>query len=157
VLLEAAQLVVADTIEVDGNIPAGRVLDIDPDSGTQLDVGSPVVLTVATGRTQVPDVRGQGQDEAAGALQEAGFTVAIELRDDAGEPGRVLDQDPVGALAGRGSTVRIVVSQTPPPPPPPSPSPSPSPEPTPEPTPTPSPTPTASPSPQPSPLPSPVP
>jgi serine/threonine-protein kinase len=115
-LLQQAKLVVGKVVPRDGNLPAGRVLDISPPAGTQLRVGSPVVLTVASGRLQVPDVRGQPQDAAAGALQQAGFSVAIDRRDDPGPPGLVLAQSPVGSLAPRGSTVTIVVSQTPPPP-----------------------------------------
>jgi eukaryotic-like serine/threonine-protein kinase len=138
VLLDQAQLVLERVVERDGNIPAGRVLEISPAPGTQLRVGSGVVLTVASGQVEVPDVRGRSQDEAAAALQEAGFNVAIERRDDPGEPGRVLAQTPVNTRAPRGSTVTIAVSQVPPPP---------SPEPTPEPTEEPSASPTASPSP----------
>jgi beta-lactam-binding protein with PASTA domain/predicted Ser/Thr protein kinase len=158
VLLEAAKLAIERVVQVDGNIPAGRVLEISPPAGTQLDVGSPVVLTVASGMVEVPDVRGQTQDEATAALQEAGFNVGIELRDDPGEPGRVLAQDPVNSRAPRGSTVRIAVSQVPPPPEPsPTPTPTPSPTPTPTPSPTPMPTTTTTPSPTPSPRTSPSP
>jgi beta-lactam-binding protein with PASTA domain/predicted Ser/Thr protein kinase len=154
VLLDQARLVVERVVTRNGNIPAGRVLEISPPPGTQVPAGSAVVLTVASGEVEVPDVRGQTQEEAAAALQAAGFSVAIALRDDPGEPGRVLEQDPVNTLAARGSTVTIVVSQVPPPP---TPSPEPTDTPTPTPTATASPTPTATRSPSPSPTPSPTP
>ncbi|HVM26459.1 MAG TPA: Stk1 family PASTA domain-containing Ser/Thr kinase [Mycobacteriales bacterium] len=134
-LLGQAKLVVERVVQRDGNIPAGRVLEISPPPGTQLPAGSAVVLTVASGQVEVPDVRGRSQGEAAAVLQEAGFSVAVELRDDPGEPDRVLAQDPVNARAARGSTVRIVVSQTPAPAPPPSPEPEPTETPSPSPSP----------------------
>jgi eukaryotic-like serine/threonine-protein kinase len=151
VLLQQAKLVIDRVVQVDGNVPAGRVLEVNPPPGTQLRAGSGVVLTVASGQVEVPDVRGQTQQEAATALQAAGFSVAIEPRPDPGEPGRVLAQNPVNTRAARGSTVTIAVSQEPPPP-------EPSPEPTPEPTAEPSPTPSPEPSPEPeSPSPTPAP
>ena len=110
----------------DGNIPEGTVLATSPQPGTQVAAGSEVTLTVASGNVQVPDVRGRALQEGVDELQRAGFSVGIEPRDDAGAPDRVLDQSPVNQLAGRGTTVVIVVSKTPPPPPP-SPSPDPSP------------------------------
>jgi eukaryotic-like serine/threonine-protein kinase len=139
VLLQQAKLTIERVVMRDGNIPAGRVLEVSPEPGTQVRAGSAVVLTVASGQVEVPDVRGQGQDEAADGLQAAGFSVAIELRNDPGEPGRVLAQNPVNTRAARGSTITIVVSQTPPPPPPPSPEPPPPPSPTPSPSPGPEP------------------
>jgi eukaryotic-like serine/threonine-protein kinase len=149
VLLQQAKLTVERVVERDGNIPAGRVLEISPEPGTQVRAGSAVVLTVASGLIEVPDVRGRTQDQAVDALQAAGFSVAIERRDDAGQPGRVLSQSPVNTRAPRGGTITIAVSQPPPPPPPPSPEPPPpSPEPpAPTPTPTPPPSPPAVPEP----------
>ncbi len=143
VLLTERKLVLGSTVTRDGNIPEGTVLGISPPPGSQLPAGSKVVLTVASGRVQVPDVRGKSVEEAAQLLQRAGFSVGIQPRDDTGEPDRVLEQSPVNALAPRGSTVVIVVSRTPAPP---SPSPSPSPQSTQAP-------PSASPSPQPQPSP----
>ena len=136
-LLAEAKLVVGDVVTVDGNLPAGRVLEISPAAGTQVDAGSAVRLTVASGQVEVPDVRGQTRDEAAAALQQAGFSVAIELQQDPGEPNRVLAQTPVNTRAARGSTVQITVSEPP------------APEPTPTPTPSATPSPTGQPSPPP--------
>jgi eukaryotic-like serine/threonine-protein kinase len=132
-------------VQRDGNIPAGRVLEISPEPGTQVRAGSTVVLTVASGLVEVPDVRGRTQDEAAATLQQAGFSVAIEQRPDPGEPGRVLAQNPVNTRAERGGTITIAVSVEPPPPPSPEPTPEPPPPPSPEPSPSPEPTPPAEP------------
>ncbi len=137
VLLTERKLTVVDVVPRDGNIPAGTVLAISPQPGTQVPAGSEVTLTVASGNVQVPDVRGRALEEATAELQRAGFSVGIEPRVDPGTPDRVLDQSPVNQLAGRGTVVVIVVSTTPPPP-------------SPTPTPAPAPSPTAEPSPEPS-------
>jgi beta-lactam-binding protein with PASTA domain/predicted Ser/Thr protein kinase len=140
VLLNERKLTVGDVVTRDGNIPAGTVLGISPQPGSQVPAGSAVALTVASGRIEVPDVRGKSMQEAAEELQRAGFSVGIQPREDPGPPDRVLEQSPVNTLAERGATVVIVVSQEP--------APSPSPEPSPS---EPSPSPETSPSPQPSP------
>ena len=114
-LLGQAKLTVQDVVPQDGNVPEGRVLGITPAPGTQVRTGTPVVLTVASGLIEVPDVRGRSESEAVEALRAAGFSVGIERRPDPGAPGRVLAQSPVNRRAGRGSTVTIAVSQTPPP------------------------------------------
>ncbi len=142
VLLAERKLTVVDAVTRDGNIPAGTVLAISPQPGTQVPAGSEVTLTVASGNVQVPDLRGRALQEAIDELQRAGFSVGIEPRDDPGAPDQVLDQSPVNELAGRGTPVVIVVSRTPPPPPPsPSPVPPPPVEASPEPSPEPSPSP----------------
>ena len=138
VLLAERKLTVASEVLRDGNIPEGTVLAISPAPGSRLRAGSEVVLTVASGQVQVPDVRGLSREEAVAALQQSGFSVGIQPRDDPGAPDRVLDQSPVNQLAGRGTAVVIVVSQLPAPPSP-APSASPAPSPTPSPSPSPSP------------------
>jgi beta-lactam-binding protein with PASTA domain/tRNA A-37 threonylcarbamoyl transferase component Bud32 len=148
VLLNERKLTIGDVVTRDGNIPAGTVLGISPQPGAQVPAGSAVALTVASGRIEVPDVRGSSVQEAAEELQRAGFSVGIQPREDPGPPDRVLEQSPVNTLAERGATVVIVVSQEPAPSPSPEPSPSPSPSPSPEGSPSPQPSPAA---PQPSP------
>jgi serine/threonine-protein kinase len=118
-LLVERRLVLGEQVPRDGNVPAGTVLAVTPEPGTQVRAGTAVAVVVATGRVQVPDVRNRSAQEAAAELQRAGFSVGLQPRDDPGEPDRVLDQSPVGVLADRGSTVVVVVSRTPPPPPPP--------------------------------------
>jgi serine/threonine-protein kinase len=127
-LLTERKLKIADAVPQDGNVPAGTVLAITPEPGKQVPAGSEVALVVASGKVQVPDVRGRTAEEATAELQRVGFSVGLQPRVDAGAPDLVLDQSPVAALAERGSTVVVVVSQPPPPPPSPSPSPPPLPE-----------------------------
>ena len=112
--LKDAKLVIGQVIARDANLPAGQVLAIQPAPGAQLAAGTKVTLVVASGKVQVPDLRGKTQDEAIAALQQLGFSVGIEPRDDPTHPpGTVIDQRPVNALAPRGSTVVIVVARVP--------------------------------------------
>ena len=143
-VLTKSKLTVRQEVPRDGNIPPGTVLEISPPPGSQVRAGSDVVLTVATGQTQVPGVLRKTRSQAVSELQKAGFSVGIELRDAPGPPEIVLSQTPPGGLAPRGSAVILVVSQVPPPPPPP---PSPSPSPLPPAPPSPEPTESASPPP----------
>jgi serine/threonine-protein kinase len=157
--LKDAKLTIAQVLTRDVNLPEGQVLDIRPLPGSQVRANSQVSIVVASGKVQVPDLRGKTQEEAIAALQKLGFAVGIEPRDDpACQPnvptstcGKVLDQRPVNQLAPRGSTVVIVVARAPA-----SPSPTPSPSPVgPSPFPSFGPSePPPSPSPQPSPTPS---
>ena len=168
VLLTERRLKLGPDVARNGNVPAGTVLAIRPAPGTQVPAETVVTLTVATGRVQVPDVRGQSREQAVSALQKAGFSVGVQPRESTGTVDRVLEQRPVGRLADRGTAVIIVVSvrpvpkpsPSPSPPPPPAPpvaSPVPSPVPTPTAAPTPLPSPPASPAPPPSPPASPIP
>ena len=152
--LTDGKLGIGQVIPRDVNLPAGQVLALQPPPGTQVPAGSKVTLVVASGNVQVPDVRGKSQDAAVQALQQLGFQIGLEPRDDPGcRPGdltstcgRVLDERPVNSLAPRGSAVVIVVARAPAPP-----SPSPSPVTSPSPS---SLSPPASPAPAPSPSPS---
>jgi beta-lactam-binding protein with PASTA domain len=129
---------------------------MQPPPGTQVAAGTKVTLVVASGRVQVPDLRGKTQEEAIKALQTLGFSVGIEPRDDPGcgpsipnsTCNKVIDQRPVNQLAPRGSTVVIVIAREPA-------SPTPAPSPTDGFPPPPSPEPSTEPSPSPSPQPSP--
>jgi serine/threonine-protein kinase len=117
-VLRRAKRELGEAVPRDGNIPAGTVLSVTPAPGTQVPTGTEVAIVVASGKVQVPDVRGRTVQEATTELQKAGFSVGLQPRDDPGAPDRVLDQSPVGTLAARGSTVVVVVSRQPPPPPP---------------------------------------
>jgi serine/threonine-protein kinase len=116
--LSAAKLVVKTTTR-DGSYPAGQVLDVVPRPGTQLAVRQTVTVVVASGQTQVPDVRGLDQDTAISRLGAAGFAIGIRPAPSTTSPGTVLAQTPVNVLARRGSEVIIDVaydpSATPPP------------------------------------------
>ncbi len=110
--LSAAKLVVKTTPR-DGNFPAGEVLDVLPRPGTQLASRQSVTLVVATGRTQVPDVRGMDRQSAIDRLGAAGFAIGVRPAPSAEPPGTVLAQSPVNVLARRGSEVIIDVAYDP--------------------------------------------
>jgi serine/threonine-protein kinase len=127
----AAAKLVDKVIPRDGNFPAGQVLDVIPRPRTQLPAHSTVTLIVASGKVQVPDVRGLAVDIALAKLGQAGFGVGIRSVVSPVKQGTVLQQTPVNVLAPRGSDVVIDVAQTPSPTPAPSASATPSATPTP--------------------------
>lgn len=116
---------------------ADQVLGQHPAAGQQVESGSSVDLTVASGLNEVPDVAGMDPVAAATLLRAAGFTVA-------GVPTSVGTADGTLPAAGTtlpvGTTLTIVLVE-----PTPSPTPSLPPDTTPTPTPTPGPTPTETP------------
>ncbi len=116
----------------DGNDPAGQVLDVQPKQGTRLGTGATVLIVVASGNVQVPDVRGLPRDVAIARLGAAGFAIGVRQLASTSPPGTVLQQNPVNTLAPRGSDVIVDVAQPPPPAPtPPAPTPTPTATPTP--------------------------
>ena len=116
VLTERRLTVSPEVVTRDGFYAEGTVLAVTPEPGRQVRAGTPVVLTVASGRVPVPDVQGQSRDAAVQTLRDAGFSVRVELQYAEGEADRVLDQSPVARLREAGSTVTLTVSQTIPPP-----------------------------------------
>jgi len=99
----------------DSEEPEGRVLDVDPPEGTELEVGETVTLTFSSGNLlPVPDVVTDPQGEAVGALQQAGFQVDVQTSDEPpselGQIGTVQAQNPAGGeTAPRDSVVTIFV------------------------------------------------
>jgi eukaryotic-like serine/threonine-protein kinase len=95
---------------------AGTVVAQDPRGGRIVNQGSIVHINVSKGLQplQVPDVRGQLFDNAAGQLQGAGFAVARRDVDSSQPKDTVIDQDPrSGASLSRGGTVTLFVSKGP--------------------------------------------
>jgi eukaryotic-like serine/threonine-protein kinase len=94
----------------------GTVVAQSPRAGTLVTQGSIVHINVSKGLQplQVPDVRGQLYDNAAGQLQGAGFAVARQDVDSSQPKDTVIDQDPRGgASLARGGTVTLFVSKGP--------------------------------------------
>jgi eukaryotic-like serine/threonine-protein kinase len=95
---------------------AGTVLSTDPVSGTTVDKGSAVTVTVAAEpAVAIPNVAGQDQVAAQTALQTAGFQVTVQPAPSNTVPaGKVIATDPVaGTMAPKGSTVTMQVSTGP--------------------------------------------
>ena len=92
----------------------GRVIRSTPDAGVDAEVGTPVAIVIGTEVTAVdiPNVDGQGSQQARQALEGAGFTVEEQEVDGPGDQGVVLSTSPGGGTqAAPGSTVTMQVSR----------------------------------------------
>ncbi|HEX3648880.1 MAG TPA: PASTA domain-containing protein, partial [Pseudonocardiaceae bacterium] len=98
-----------------GSVPKGQVVALNPGPGTQLKLGSPVVVVLSKGPppNPVPNVVGQPRDQAFAALSQAGFSPFDEPQAfDPNTPGgAVIKTDPAaGAVAPDGNKVGVVTS-----------------------------------------------
>jgi beta-lactam-binding protein with PASTA domain/tRNA A-37 threonylcarbamoyl transferase component Bud32 len=121
-----------------------EVLTVEPAEGESAPLGSEVVLTVATGQSEVPNFIGSSRQRAEDDAKAAGFDTPSFTEKESDQPaGTVIEQDPkAGTKVSRNTDIKLTVAI-------PKPEPSPAPEPSstnapPVPTPTPSGDPTAS-------------
>ena len=101
------------TYEESDKFTVGIVMRTSIEEGTQVPVGTTVVLTVCgNSGSRIPSVVGLTKDEAVDLLTEAGFNVNIaEASSEKVEAGYVISQDPEGDVqADGGSYVTITVS-----------------------------------------------
>jgi len=96
--------------------PVDEVTAQSPASGTRVDKGTQVTITVSTGpeQVQVPDVTGLPERQAGGRLRGAGLAPVTRERDTTteGEDGTVLEQRPAGGVeVDKGDQVVIVVGR----------------------------------------------
>ena len=94
----------------------GTILEQDPASGEKIEKGSEVSVVVSdTQVADVPDVKGDQQDDAQSALEDAGFKVKTEEKESSdAEKGLILEQDPEGGSTEKlGSEVKITVGTGP--------------------------------------------
>ena len=104
------------TYEESDKYTVGVVMRSSVEEGTQIPVGSTVVLTVCgNSGSRIPSVVGLPKDEAVDLLTEAGFNVNItEASSEDVESGLVISQDPEGDVQAEGGTyVTIEVSTGP--------------------------------------------
>ena len=104
------------TYEESDKYTVGVVMRTSVEEGTQIPVGTTVVLTVCgNSGTKIPSVVGLTKDEAVDLLTEAGFNVNItEASSEEVESGYVISQDPEGDVQAEGGTyVTIEVSTGP--------------------------------------------
>ncbi|MBQ8329322.1 MAG: Stk1 family PASTA domain-containing Ser/Thr kinase [Lachnospiraceae bacterium] len=104
------------TYEESDKFTVGIVMRTSVEEGTQVPVGTTVVLTVCgNSGSKIPSVVGLTKDEAVDLLTEAGFNVNIaEASSEEVEAGYVISQDPEGDVqADGGSYVTITVSVDP--------------------------------------------
>ncbi|MGX2995995.1 Stk1 family PASTA domain-containing Ser/Thr kinase [Streptomyces sp. JNUCC 64] len=107
-----------DTKYKQSDAPVGEVLDQDPVSGTEVEKGESVTLTVARAkeRTAVPDVSGQTCDTAKRQLQDSDLVgTCTEVESSEADPGQVFGQSPAaGTPVSPGSTVNLQIAKAPP-------------------------------------------
>src|SRR5215217_3899548 len=80
--------------EFSDTVRAGRVIETAPSEGSTVRKGSTVTLVVSRGpeKVAVPDVVGEGREEAERLLREAALEASVTEREDAdAEPGTVLE------------------------------------------------------------------
>jgi serine/threonine protein kinase len=114
--LKRAGFAFKTTEQFSDSVDPGVVIRTDPVAGTLIDRGQVVTMLVSRGAdtVQVPDVIGQSQGSAEAELRQAGFFPDISTSPSDSPEGTVFQQQPVaGTLAGRHSTVTIVISQGP--------------------------------------------
>ncbi len=115
--LNDAGFKVAKASQASATVPAGTVISTAPAIGTQAQRGSTVTLNVSTGpdTANIPDVVGQGQNDASTALADAGFDVrVVQVPSSTSNMGKVITQSPAaGVNANKGTTVTITVGTGP--------------------------------------------
>ena len=113
--LAAAGLVISQTIATPSDEPQGTVLSVMPLPGSTITAGSGVVLTIASGEVEVPDLIGVEAIQAKTLLIQAGFLIN-EFNDyDASQPiGVVIRQAPeAGTTQTIGKPVTITINLAP--------------------------------------------
>lgn len=113
--LVAAGLRVSRTVAVDSEQEPGIVLKVSPEPGSTVEAGTGVVLEIASGNVQVPQLVGVTEIEARTLLTQAGFLVKTVEAFDANQPiGIVLAQAPsAGETKIIGSSVTITINKAP--------------------------------------------
>ena len=104
------------TYEESDKYTVGIVMRSSVEEGTEIPVGTTVVLTVCgNSGTRIPNVVGLTKEEAVELLTQAGFNVNIsEVSSEEVDKGIVISQDPEGDVqAEEGSYVTIEVSKGP--------------------------------------------
>lgn len=114
-VLEAAGFAVrADSVEDES--PPGRVVDLEPEAGTELALPGEVVLTVSLGppRVPMPLLLGMEQEQALDTLEALGLPV-VEIEEVfrfGRDQGVVVEQSPpADSLVERGTEVRFSVGR----------------------------------------------
>ena len=114
-LLAAAGLVIAKTDAAPSDEVQGTVLSVTPEPGSKITAGSGVVLTIASGEVEVPNLIGVEAIQAKTLLIQAGFLVR-EFNDyDATQSvGVVIRQAPdAGTTQTIGKPVTITINKAP--------------------------------------------
>ncbi|PIE19259.1 MAG: hypothetical protein CSA64_05285 [Arachnia propionica] len=100
----------------------GEVVAVAPGAGKDLPLDTEILITVATGKTPVPNLNGLTLDDARDLAGKFGFSLEAHYEDSTNPPGKIFGQDPkVGTIELRSKPIIVKVAQTPtaPPTPPP--------------------------------------
>jgi serine/threonine protein kinase len=113
--LTAVGLTITQTVPMDSNKTPGTVLKVTPNVGSSVDAGSGVILQIANGNLQVPQLVGMSEIQARTVLSQAGFLIQVVT---ASDPNQALDvvlaQAPnADTIQTIGSTVTITVNKAP--------------------------------------------
>lgn len=113
--LSAVGLLVAQTEAVPSDEPLGTVLKVTPEVGSTITAGSGVILQIASGQVEVPDLIGIDAIQAKTILVQVGFLVKEVEAYDANQPaGVVIRQAPdAGTTQTIGKSVTITINKAP--------------------------------------------
>jgi len=96
------------------DVEKGLATGTTPAAGEQVASGTPVVLLIASGQVDLPDVTGMTEDEARSTLTALGLSVTTKRVETGGEPdGTVFKQSPGPGTVDVGTAVTITVAETP--------------------------------------------
>ncbi len=105
---------VVKRVDVDGPQAAGTVVDQTPSANANLKPGDEITLEVASGQNVLPDVIGDGIDEATATIKKAGFVVnaVSEGTEDPARFQKVLATDPAsGGPIAVGTTITVTYGE----------------------------------------------
>ena len=113
--LSAAGLVVSLTEAIPSDEAQGTVLKVTPEPGSTITAGSGVVLQIASGEVEVPNLIGIDGIQAKTLLVQAGFLInELEASDPDQPTGVVIRQAPDGGTTQTiGKSVTITINKTP--------------------------------------------
>ena len=113
--LAAAGLVISKTEAAPSDEPQGTVLEVTPEAGSTVTAGTGVVLTIASGEVEVPDLIGVEAIQAKTLLIQAGFLVREFIDYDPTQAeGVVIRQAPdAGTTQTIGKPVTITINKAP--------------------------------------------
>ena len=111
--LTSVGLLIAQTVAVDADSAPGTILKVIPDPGSIVEAGSSVVLQIASGNIQVPNLIGLKEAEAKAVLIQSGFSLRELTSTDPSKPiDVVIAQAPTaGTTRPIGSAVTITINK----------------------------------------------
>ncbi|MDQ3981069.1 MAG: Stk1 family PASTA domain-containing Ser/Thr kinase, partial [Actinomycetota bacterium] len=104
------------TSQASDEVPEDEVISQFPESGREVESGTPIDLVVSSGPEEIlaPSVIGQSQEDAEAEIEAAGLGVHVLTAPDDAPPGEVIAQDPdAGTPMEPGDVVTITVSTGP--------------------------------------------